>query len=153
MTRHTEGDAAMEPTSTAANLVATIRGSIKLRDGYYLSEELVDLYLVGVLRGVAVGLVDADGPNGRDEMIRRKLLEDLTQTSADLLEHLHKLRPAPAPRVSSAPLQRSAPTQRSAPMPSPARPSSHAAIPSQNVGQAAMSVSTRSSPRSWVGPG
>ncbi|MDT7678237.1 MAG: hypothetical protein QOD82_6139, partial [Pseudonocardiales bacterium] len=49
-----------------AGLVATIRSSIRLRDGYYLSEELVDLYLVGVLRGVAVGLLDADGPYGRD---------------------------------------------------------------------------------------
>jgi hypothetical protein len=153
MTRHTEGDAAMNPTSTAANLVATIRGSIKLRDGYYLSEELVDLYLVGVLRGVAVGLVDADGPNGRDEETRRKLLEDLTQTSADLLEHLHRLRPAPAPRVSSAPLQRSAPIPSQGPIPSPTRPTSHAAVPNQGAGQPAMSVSTRSSPRSWVGPG
>jgi hypothetical protein len=130
MTRHTEGDGAMEPTSTAANLVATIRSSIKLRDGYYLSEELVDLYLVGVLRGVAVGLVDSDGPNGRDAETRRILLEDLTRTSADLLEHLHRLRPAPTPRVSSAPLQHSVPVQRSAPIPSQTRPTSHAAIPS-----------------------
>ncbi|HTF49694.1 MAG TPA: hypothetical protein VK735_19810, partial [Pseudonocardia sp.] len=120
--------------------------------GYYLSEELVDLYLVGVLRGVAVGLVDADGPNGRDEETRRKLLEDLTQTSADLLEHLHRLRPAPAPRVSSAPLQRSAPIPSQAPSPSP-KPTSHAAIPSQGAGQSAMSMSTTSSPRSRVGPG
>jgi len=150
MTRHTEGEGSMERTSTAANLVATIRGSIKLRDGYYLSEELVDLYLVGILRGVAVGLVDA---NGEDEETRRVLLDDLTRTSADLLEHLHKLRPAPAPRIRSAPIQRSAPTPSQAPAPSAARPASHAAIPNQSAGQAAMSVSTRSSPRSWVGPG
>jgi hypothetical protein len=78
---------------------------------------------------VAVGLVDADGPNGRDAETRRVLLEDLTRTSADLLEHLHKLRPAPTPRVSSAPLQRSVPVQRSAPIPSQTRPTSHAAIP------------------------
>ena len=150
MTRHTEGDGAMKPTPTAANLVTTIRGSIKLRDGYYLSEELVDLYLVGVLRGVAVGLVDADG---QDEETRRNLLEDLARTSADLLDHLHKLRPPPTPRVSSAPIQRSAPTPSPAPIPSQARATSHAAIPNQSAGQSAMSVPTRFSPRSWVGPG
>jgi hypothetical protein len=77
-------------------LVTTIRASIRLRDGYYLSEELVDLYLVGVLRGVAVGLLDADGRYGGDEMARNMRLDELARTSAELLDHLHRLRPAPA---------------------------------------------------------
>ncbi|WP_028936405.1 hypothetical protein [Pseudonocardia spinosispora] len=85
-----------------AGLVASIRAGIRLRDGYYLSEELVDLYLVGVLRGVAVGLLDADGPYGRDETARSVRLDELASTSAELLEHLHQLRPPPA-RVNPAP--------------------------------------------------
>jgi hypothetical protein len=88
-----------------AGLVATIRSSIRLRDGYYLSEELVDLYLVGVLRGVAVGLRDAEGPYGQDESRRRIRLDELARTSAELLDHLDRLRPEPA-RTSPAPMPR-----------------------------------------------
>jgi hypothetical protein len=96
-------EATMEHKSEpVAGLVATIRSSIRLRDGYYLSEELVDLYLVGVLRGVAVGLLDADGPYGRDDAARQIRLDELARTSAELLDHLHRLRPAPA-RTSTAP--------------------------------------------------
>jgi len=98
----------MEHTSeSVAGLVATIRSSIRLRDGYYLSEELVDLYLVGVLRGVAVGLLDADGPYGQDESRRSVRLDELARTSAELLDHLNRLRPEPV-RANPAPTPRRA---------------------------------------------
>jgi hypothetical protein len=114
----------MDDKSTAASLVATIRSSIRLHDGYYLSEELVDLYLVGVLRGVAVGLVDGDGPDAQDEGARRKRLDDLTRTSAELLDNLLALRPprgpgarTPAPGVGAPKLARRRPVP---PCPAPA---------------------------------
>jgi hypothetical protein len=77
------------------DLVATVRASVRLRDGYYLSEELVDLYLVGVLRGVAVGLLDADGPYRGDQKARDIRLEELERSSSELLGQLHRLRPTP----------------------------------------------------------
>ncbi|HZZ46737.1 MAG TPA: hypothetical protein VFE65_07625 [Pseudonocardia sp.] len=79
-----------------ADLIATVRASVRLRDGYYLSEELVDLYLVGVLRGVAVGLLDADGPHRRDQAARGDRLDELARSSAELLGQLQRLRPTPA---------------------------------------------------------
>jgi hypothetical protein len=91
-----------EPVS---GLVATVRSTARLRDGYYLSEELVDLYLLGVLRGAAIGLLDADGPYGKDESRRRARLDELARTSAELLDHLNRLRPEPA-QVNPAPSPR-----------------------------------------------
>lgn len=88
-------------------LVATVRAGIRLRDGYYLNEELVDLYLVGVLRGAAIGLLDAEGPYGRDADRRELRLEELNQVSTELLDHLNRLRPEPV-RTNPAPLPRAA---------------------------------------------
>jgi hypothetical protein len=88
-----------------SGLVASVRSTTRLRDGYYLSEELVDLYLLGVLRGAAIGLLDADGPYGKEEARRRARLDELARTSAELLDHLNRLRPEPA-RVNPAPAPR-----------------------------------------------
>jgi hypothetical protein len=88
-----------------AGLIATVRTGIRLRDGYYLNEELVDLYLVGVLRGAAIGLLDAEGPYGRDAARRDLRVEELNQVSAELLDHLKRLRPEPV-RTNPAPLPR-----------------------------------------------
>jgi hypothetical protein len=95
------------------DLVSTVRASVRLRDGYYLSEELVDLYLVGVLRGVAVGLLDADGRDRDDQRARAVRLEELTRTSAELLAQLRRLRPEPA-SVGPGPA-RAAPGRRLSP--------------------------------------
>jgi hypothetical protein len=93
-----------EPVS---GLVATIRSTARLRDGYYLSEELVDLYLLGVLRGAAIGLLDAEGPYGKDDARRGARLEELGRTSAELLDHLNRLRPEPLRGNPAPPPRRS----------------------------------------------
>lgn len=88
--------------STAASiegLVAQIREGVQLRDGYYLREELVDLYLVGVLRGMEAGLLEAD-PESKRKPARAQLLEQLGRTSAQLLDNLTALRSTESPQTA-----------------------------------------------------
>ena len=82
-----------DAASTVAELVSEIRAGVQLRDGYYLREELVDLYLVGVLRGMEAGLREMKVEPEQEEAQQRRI-DELGQTAAELLRNLHARRAA-----------------------------------------------------------
>jgi hypothetical protein len=65
---------------------------MNLRDGYYLREELADLYLIGVLRGIEVHLSQAIAEPGGDTPANRQRLTELAQASEELLRRLNLSR-------------------------------------------------------------
>ncbi|HEY2203513.1 MAG TPA: hypothetical protein VGH99_03420 [Pseudonocardia sp.] len=78
--------------SSIGALIAKVRAGMNLRDGYYLREELADLYLVGVLRGMEVGLREAISEPGGDTASNHERLAELVKTSEELLNQLNRSR-------------------------------------------------------------
>lgn len=78
------------PDGPIVNWVDELRANLRMRDGYFLRDELADLYLLGVLRGMEVGLLEAMQDDGT--MDREARLEELSRTASSLLGSVEHMR-------------------------------------------------------------